>query len=580
MFAASRIALIFLAGIAFDASGQWQSTLNTDAGVSIKVDSPFAEGPRCGYVPIRVVVKNDTSSNATYDLRGSATIGYGPRRESTSTEQQLRVPARATASAELLIPVAPREPGVSGPGRQVRVTVIGPGVRDNGTVSFPGSGVDGKNAFVAMSSELALRSWSPIRAEAEKQGNPVAGTQFDVERLGADWRALTGVASLWVTAAEFDRLSPNQRGAILGWIAQGGHMVWVVQNGSGRTLAEFGAAADEAGPHRIGLGQISQREWDGHELNVDETLAAIAKPSPSLEKALTTEYRSWDPMGNAGDVRLPVAFLATFMTLFAIVVGPVNLFWLAGEGRRHRLFWTTPVISLVASTILAVTILVQDGLGGAGFRVAFAYADPTRNQLVLRQEQVSRTGLLLNRRFALAESALVTPIDLDGTGSESNREWTQDGRELTGGLFVSRSVQAQYLESVIPARARVERVADENNSTAPALVSTLPQTLDRIFYIDSDGGYWTGGPLRTGEKVTLIAADETNARQFMNEAAAKAGPLVRGAWMRNFPVNGTFYGAGVEGPFLDTLETIRWDRKVALVSGPVVDATVSSGPNE
>ena len=44
--------------------------------------------------------------------------------------------------------------------------------------------------------------------------------------------------------------------------------------------------------------------------------------------------------------------IAAILIAFGIIVGPVNLFVIARQGRRHRLFWTTPLISLIASLLL------------------------------------------------------------------------------------------------------------------------------------------------------------------------------------------------------------------------------------
>ena len=84
------------------------------------------------------------------------------------------------------------------------------------------------------------------------------------------------------------------------------------------------------------------------------------------------------------------------LVLFGILVGPVNLFVLAKSGRRHRLFITTPLISLGASLLLILLIIFQDGFGGRGMRRVLMEVRPDagQNAAFLHQEQIARTGIL------------------------------------------------------------------------------------------------------------------------------------------------------------------------------------------
>ena len=49
------------------------------------------------------------------------------------------------------------------------------------------------------------------------------------------------------------------------------------------------------------------------------------------------------------------------MLSYAGLMGPVNLLFFCRKGRRNRIFWTTPLIALVATGSLGILILIQDG---------------------------------------------------------------------------------------------------------------------------------------------------------------------------------------------------------------------------
>ena len=162
-----------------------------------------------------------------------------------------------------------------------------------------------------------------------------------------------------------------------------------------------------------------------------------------------------------GSCRVRSGLIFGFIAIFGILVGPVNLFWLAPAGKRQRMFWTTPLLSLGGSLLLVAIMVLQDGIGGNGARLTLAILQPEQKRLALMQEQVSRTGVLLKRSFPIVEPGWMQPLDLaKAESSYSSREGRHSFDETdttrTGDWFASRSVQAQLLETVRPSRAAIE----------------------------------------------------------------------------------------------------------------------------
>ena len=71
------------------------------------------------------------------------------------------------------------------------------------------------------------------------------------------------------------------------------------------------------------------------------------------------------------------------LIIFSIIVGPVNLFVFAKSGRRHRLFFTTPLISLIAALLVLTFILFEDGVGGQGRRMLVMDLESAANDALL-----------------------------------------------------------------------------------------------------------------------------------------------------------------------------------------------------
>src|SRR3712207_7807497 len=68
----------------------------------------------------------------------------------------------------------------------------------------------------------------------------------------------------------------------------------------------------------------------------------IRRPPRSTLFPYTTLFRSWEARRRVGELDMNAGLLIGFIALFAAISGPVNLFWFAPAGQRHRLFWTTP----------------------------------------------------------------------------------------------------------------------------------------------------------------------------------------------------------------------------------------------
>ena len=355
---------------------------------------------------------------------------------------------------------------------------------------------------VGMSEALATPIWTSLTKWYTDDGEDLMGTPVDLSLLSGDWRALVGLDFLWLTDADYLALDAARRVAIQDWVSHGGRLYVCAQTDDPSLRASLGlaAAADAAD---AGLGRVQTLPWDGKPLPLATVSERTDKPrSERGEPAFMGA--EWPIARDLGRIPLNAPFLIAFIMLFAAVVGPLNLFVLAGASRRHRLFWTTPLISVGASLLLAGFIVLQDGFGGSGERVLFCLLLPGEKKAVVLQDQVSRTGVLFSRGFTMSEDVVLTPLEIGENGG--NRSHEQSGRRYSGDWFASRSVQAQRAEAVVPSRAEIQLLnADAARDGAPPVVaSSVPAAIKEIRYLDPSGKRWRGGEnLRTGERITL-----------------------------------------------------------------------------
>jgi hypothetical protein len=261
----------------------------------------------------------------------------------------------------------------------------------------------------------------------------------------------------------------------------------------------------------------------------------------------------------------------------------VNLFVLAPPGKRHKLFITTPLLSIGASLLMVVIILFQDGIGGVGARLVLVNVVPEETAAYVMQEQACRTGVLLGGNFELKQPALIEPLALPDTPwvklkkdmNSQAVQLTQASSQRSGNFFQSRAEQGQSLRAVVPTRARLELKSGLAAGAAPEIISALGFTVDSLFYIDAKGSVWKSKQsLATGQQVQLVLSGAAELRKACSDVAQLSegqtklriealgnGNLARGSFMGLAKVAPTFT--------LETLPSIRWNEDHVIVFGPV-----------
>jgi hypothetical protein len=557
-------------------------TLSTDpaSGITGEVEgwtglaSP-AQGRDVGLIPVTVTITNGSRSDHEWTIAADRSFGY--QGGGSCPSARIAVPAGGTGKTTLFVGQAT---GYSGHGR---FWVSGPGMA--------------LSTFHVASSAAAPRSAPTLESGISKevqaaQGKPFAkyglvGNPLDMARAPEDWRGWSSFRQVMLTEAEWRGLAGGGRKALFDWVATGGRAGVLVADRAAERLDSMGFP--KAGPddrRRIGAGEIVAVPWDGTTLAAAEVDRFIAggrsKTSDMLER-----YGSFSSGrgANSGAVgggagaggfqrlfdhfgprSLPVGSILAFLAIFGLVAGPLNVLVLAGKGRRSRMFWTTPLISLAASGFLLGLMFLRDGVGGDGIRRVLGLLAPEHTAMAVIQEQFSRTGVLLGSSFPIAEPAWLQPLWPSDVNVQRRET---DGRTRDGDWFRSRSDQAFLATAVRPSRARIEVVGGADGRP-PEVISSIEAPLERVFVIDEQGGYWTAEDLGTGEKKPLAASDAGAFAAWFGTLLADAGPVRTEALGAVANLRGYAYATSRRADRLAvaTLGAIRWEDERADFAGP------------
>jgi hypothetical protein len=410
-------------------------------------------------------------------------------------------------------------------------------------------------------------------------------TQSEVDPAAApeDWRGWSTLREFVLTDDDWTAMPAPARRAMLEWIALGGHTILLTADTDVERLDRLGLPARQADGHRrVGAGEIipladnALRPPSPDAPQADEFAGVIERPAGWLDFPWSGDGLSRN--AGFGERDLPVAAILIFLALLATIAGPLNIMVFAGRGRPSRIFWTTPVISLVATAFLLGLMFFRDGVGGSGARRTLVLLDPDRNSMAVLQEQFSRTGILLGRSFPIREPSWMLPQPTDtfamsttGMSRSAGSFVEVNDERRSGDWFSSRSDQAFTLQAVRPGRGRIELLGPPE---APEVLSSLDVPLARLFLLDDDGRWWKTGPLDAGERRRLEPAGAVELPDWSSSFVSGASPPFTRAFARLAKARGYAWAEAAvpRTVAIATLDAIRWTSDAAWFVGPVVRA--------
>lgn len=571
------------------------TNLTDDGRLKLEVRSVFDPMPPTGYAPLRIVATNGGDHDTSWDFSALSTQRYSQQNEHRG-QFTLPVPAHDTQSATFLAPMAVNYGSGGGwnNSHQFRLTVDATGAGQKMFHEYHERA--SLLPAIAISKGLADANHAKLKDEVERKRSSGSGrgsgeffgSVFSPADLPEDWRGLSGFDFLMISSSEWQSLKPGQQLAVMQWVRLYGKLhVYATAGFSPASIGLPPEAGDK--PQARSLGSIRVITWDGSSLDARSTVDRYyGEPARVKELVEAHTYESgttpnWGLLEALGARQFASWQVVLFLVVFGILVGPVNLFVLAPPGRRHRLFITTPLLSVGASLLMVGVILVQDGTGGMGRRLVLVDMQPQEAAAYVTQEQVSRTGVLLGGGFEVRQQALIEPLALPDkpwvklkkdTGSQAT-QLMQAGSQRSGNFFQSRAEQGQVLRSAVSTRARLELKAGLPEGAGPEIISALDFPVNDLFYVDEKGDVWRSkGNLATGQQVKLSPSDVATLRASTKELIelSEGEVLDRLSNLMNGPVpRGSFFAIADSAPglTLETLSSIRWNKDRVLVFGPL-----------
>lgn len=580
--------LFFLTGTL---SAQYQilrKVYDTKTNSYAEITCLFGKLSPYGYAPIRITINNGSKvdRNFTLDFTSRDSSGYSSESGSRMTSSfSCSCAAGSRETYDFSVPlVTVFQTSTYSTGSELSLTLKASGLPT--AVEYMSTESSHEWPNILMGSELFVANASRLDSHISgmfSYGNDIefAG-EIDAKKMPTDWRSYVGQDVIVFTTSEWRKLDPGARTAILEWNRLGGRILLYASNSSD-DLANLQIDPNLAGKRSTARSQghvsivnlPSNKHLDPS--SVQGRVYPHRTSKTSYSSLLSNYSASWPLHRLLGEKNFNTAFFILILLAFGILVGPVNLFVFAKAGKRHKLFVTTPIISLAASALLIVIIMLQDGFGGRGHRVLLMEISPEDNKAYITQEQIARTGVLLGSSFETTEPCLITPVALsrsrwarvvtDGKApSTYSANETSDGIKFTGDWFQSRSEHGHLLKTVRPTRGRIEL---SPKAGPPMLTSTFDYDLGEIFYLAPDNTWWRAEALAKGNSVALSPASKTLFNVWLSKQrdglsktnSSKLDTLARKP--------GYFYTTSDDVPAIESYDSIKWLSTKTILTGKV-----------
>jgi hypothetical protein len=510
--------LLFLAAVTWITAAPPGNSFMDANGNNLRLSSPFEGPPGNGLYP--VLVEMTSLSRAARWSVNQNTFGYGTIHRNMIFECP---PGESRRTMVLLASNGTGNRYMDG----VNLEIITEGVRDS--MRFDTGSRSG-----AFQNTLFGEKVLSAPGESSRPYHGYGALSFTTAIAPADWRAYAGYRGVVVTDAEWRAMEPGARVAIVHYAKSGGSLVVIVPDeAAASTLPGFPKPDDPNRPGRVGLGKaLAILKADANDKSLSAAIHDGFSNQVSSAESASDQLIEW--RRNAPEFfpqrssTLTSLLMLVVLVAFAILIGPVNLFVIAPAKRRHRLFFSVPVIALSTSALLLVFVLLSDGLGGKGHRFLLIENRPGEGEAVnhVIQYQTSRCGVLFSTGFESGVSATIE--ELGDTSSGFRRSGSGETKELiaepdnlegNGAWFVSRTSQSYRVAATVPGRGRIEI---RGSGPSAKLTSTFAFPLEALWFRDSEGKWWKSGPLKMGEPVGVLPVTATEPRTEWTAMLRKA----------------------------------------------------------
>ena len=224
----------------------------------------------------------------------------------------------------------------------------------------------------------------------------------------------------------------------------------------------------------------------------------------------------------------PVLQFQILITLFVLVIGPVNYFLLRRWGKLNLTVLTVPAGALAITGALMLYALIADGLSVRVRARSFTHIDQRSGQAVCWSRLSYYAGLAPSGGLTFSDDTAVVPLfaqpgeaeadasrDLDWTRTDASKADSPLKQNLTDGWLNARTPTQFITARVRKTSARLE-IKSAGDGKSPAVVNHLGTPIKWLMMIDEDGKCFSGEKISPDAATPLTAVESQSSACTMH----------------------------------------------------------------
>jgi ABC-2 type transport system ATP-binding protein len=270
-------------------------------------------------------------------------------------------------------------------------------------------------------------------------------------------------------------------------------------------------------------GQFSKEQWE----RLADSWEHTTRPWQS-QRSITQANRDFPVVSSTG---IPVRGLFILILLFAIGIGPVNLYFLSRKRRRMWMLWTIPVISFLTCLLVLGYMVITEGWHG--YRRAQTLT--ILNEGSKRASTVGwvgyysplapSDGLHFSMETELSPQ-LVSDTHYYRSGTPRTLDWTEE--QHLGSGWITARIPAHFMVRKSE-KSRLRLALHRQKDGSLSVVNLLKADIGKLWLADRDGKIYSAADLAAGKEATLVLGE----RNAQGEPAALR-QLFSGEWLQHY----------------------------------------------
>ncbi len=335
-----------------------------------------------------------------------------------------------------------------------------------------------------------------------------------------NWLAFSGFDSIMLTPLDWEELSARTRKAIMDYVALGGTLTFC---GGERPTSYKMILSKELSAQYHGFGMILYAPEAPEKYSHDtwKKLDSIWGKTYNTMRTGINSFHEHNPVGNKFEVvkkdKAPAFQLFFLMLIFAVIIGPLNLYILHRKKKRIWILWTTPVIALAFSLLVVGYSFIAEGWSSKVKIASFTLLNE-KTQTASTLGVIGYYCPLASGSLTFDDSVEIQPYSSSSShGNSYSVDWS-NGQKLSGDWIKPRITSVITLRKSEQRRERIKIVSVGDNNIR--IINGLGSELENIVLRLPNGrSYRSSSAIKPGATATLLKLD------------TKGSPLPR--WLRN-----------------------------------------------